>query len=64
MDLTLDQKITLKGALARYGVDPRWMVRMDVSLALRLWYWAAGTPLKCAFTRKRWFSRRRRASQS
>lgn len=52
--LTLDQKISIKGELARYGVLASILLELDLASALGL-YWAnVGKPLATYCDPRRW----------
>ena len=43
-NLSLDEKISIKGKLARKGVMPHVLVQLDMAAALRLHWACFGTP--------------------
>jgi hypothetical protein len=55
--LSLDEKISIKGKLARKGVLPCILVQLDIKDAMRLHWACYGTPAAMHSTPKLWHRR-------
>ena len=64
-NLSLDEKISIKGKLARKGVMPHVLVQLDMAAALRLHWACFGTPAATYSNRshKLWRGGPRRTAQ-
>lgn len=60
--LSLDEKISIKGRLARKGVMPHVLVQLDTAAASRLHWVCFGTPVAMHSTPKLWRRRTPRAA--
>jgi len=58
--LTLNEKINIKGQLARKGVLPGMLVILDMANAIRLYWNVFGRPASTHSTPKMWRPRNRR----
>jgi hypothetical protein len=58
--LTLHEKITVKGELARYRVPARHLLTLTTSAALELYWRCTGRPLAMLGSPKRWRKHQKR----
>ena len=61
-NLSLDEKISIKGKLAKKGVLPTMLVQLDTAAAMRLHWACFGTPAAMHSTPKMWRRRTLRAA--
>lgn len=61
-NLTLDEKISIKGKLARKGVVPSVLVQLDMAAALHFHWVCYGRPASMHSTPKLWHPRSRRVA--
>jgi hypothetical protein len=60
--LSLDEKISIKGKLARKGVLPPVLVKLNTAAAVELHWYCFGTPVAMHSTPKMWRRRTPRAA--
>ena len=53
-NLSLDEKISIKGKLASKGLPSAFLARLDMAAAVRYWWSFFGTPVSFHSTPKMW----------